>query len=82
MQNEAAAPLAITSQEFRTLGHQLVDRIAALLDSLPNRPVTTAETPAQIREALNSNRTLPQQGTDASALLDHAANLPLRALPL
>ena len=75
MQSEAAAPLAMTSQEFRALGHQLVDRIATLLDSLPNRPVTTAETPAQIREALNSSRTLPQQGTEASALLDQAANL-------
>ena len=44
-----AAPLAMSSEEFRKLGAQLIDRIADFLDSLPQRPVTRAESPAEIR---------------------------------
>jgi aromatic-L-amino-acid/L-tryptophan decarboxylase len=69
------APLAISSVEFRALGHQLVDRIAAFLDSLPARSVSPSESPAQVRAALNASRTLPENGTDAAQLLDHTADL-------
>jgi hypothetical protein len=34
------SPLAIDAETFRALGHDLVDRIAALRDSFPQRPVT------------------------------------------
>ncbi len=69
------SPLAISSQEFRALGYQLVDRIASFLDSLPQRPVTPVESPVEIRHALNADRALPQHGTDPAELLEHAANL-------
>ena len=74
-EDKRTSPLAMSSQEFQTLGHRLVDQIAALLDSFPERPITPAETPAAIRQALNSDRPIPQQGTDPAPLLDHAANL-------
>jgi aromatic-L-amino-acid/L-tryptophan decarboxylase len=69
------APLAMSSEEFRELGAQLIDRIAGFLESLPSRPVTSAESPADIRHALAAQRTLPQQGTDSAQLLHHAADL-------
>jgi glutamate/tyrosine decarboxylase-like PLP-dependent enzyme len=60
---------------FRTLGHALVDRIAGFLDTLPDRPVTRAATPASIREALDLGGPLPERGTDPAALLDTTARL-------
>jgi aromatic-L-amino-acid/L-tryptophan decarboxylase len=69
------APLALTSEEFRTLGHQLIDRIAVFLDSLPTRPVNPAESPSAVREVLTAARPLPEHGTDPAPLLDQAASL-------
>jgi aromatic-L-amino-acid decarboxylase len=70
-----AAPLAMSSKEFRELAAQLIDRIADFLDSLPQRPVTRAESPAVVREALAAQRTLPERGADPAQLLHHAADL-------
>jgi aromatic-L-amino-acid/L-tryptophan decarboxylase len=70
-----AAPLAMSSKEFRELAAQLIDRIADFLDSLPQRPVTPAESPAVVRQALAAQRTLPERGADPAQLLHHAADL-------
>jgi aromatic-L-amino-acid/L-tryptophan decarboxylase len=80
MQNEESierrvSPLAMGSQEFRALGAQLIDRIAGFLDSLPERPVTPAESPSDVRHALDAGRSLPQHGADPAQLLNHAADL-------
>jgi aromatic-L-amino-acid decarboxylase len=72
---QRCAPLDMEAEEFRKLGHQLVDRIAELLDSLAQRPVTPAETPETIREALDASRKLPDTGVEAEALLDSATRL-------
>jgi aromatic-L-amino-acid/L-tryptophan decarboxylase len=69
------SPLAISSDEFRDAGHQLVDRIGDFLDSLSQRRVTTGESPSQIREVLDAGRGLPESGMEAGALLDRAADL-------
>jgi aromatic-L-amino-acid decarboxylase len=69
------SPLNISSNDFRAAGHQLVDRIADFLDSLPQRPVTTGESPSAIRVALDASRTLPNQGADVGELLNRAADL-------
>ncbi len=69
------SPLAMSSEEFRRAGHLLVDRIAEFLDTLPGKPVTTGESPAEIRKALNAGSGLPRQGTDAGALVARAAEL-------
>jgi len=67
--------LEMNGEEFRTLGHALVDRIAGFLDSLPQRKVTTGESPTEIREVLDAERTLPRRGADPAQLLDRAADL-------
>src|SRR5262249_46514390 len=69
------APLDMTSDEFRSLGYDLVDRIADFLGSLRTRLVTRAESPAEIRAALDAARSLPEEGQDASALLRNATEL-------
>ena len=69
------SPLEMSGEEFRSLGHALVDRIAGFLDSLPQQKVTTGESPTEIRAALDAERTLPQRGADPAQLLDHAADL-------
>jgi glutamate/tyrosine decarboxylase-like PLP-dependent enzyme len=69
------SPAAISSDEFRRAGHQLVDRVAAFLDSLPATPITRGESPSAIREAMDAARSLPRKGAPTSDLLDRAATL-------
>ncbi len=68
------APLDMHPEEFRALGHALVDRIAGFLTELPVRAVTPGETPAQVRAALG-DATLPEEGGDPAALIDEAFDL-------
>jgi aromatic-L-amino-acid/L-tryptophan decarboxylase len=72
---DRVSPLDMGAADFRALGHQLVDRIAGFLDSLPQRPVTTGESPSDVRQALSAERSLPQHGADPAPLLNHAADL-------
>ena len=67
--------LSMTPEEFRALGTQLVDRIATFLDSLPDRPVTPAESPSTVRRALDAQAPLPMNGADPAQLLHRAADL-------
>ncbi len=69
-----SAPLDMDPEEFRALGHHLVDRIAEFLASLPERPAAPALTPAEAR-ALVGREPLPEAGAEPKALLDRAADL-------
>ncbi len=71
---ERFSPLEMSPDEFRALGHQLVDRIAGFLEGLPGRPVAPGESPAAVRAALGGGG-LPQRGSDPGALLEEAASL-------
>jgi glutamate/tyrosine decarboxylase-like PLP-dependent enzyme len=65
----------MTSDQFRSLGHDLVNRIADFLGSIGTRPVTRAEAPAEVRGALTANRGLPEEGQAPDALLRDATEL-------
>src|SRR3990167_5164063 len=67
--------LDMAPDEFRTLGHRLVDRIAEHMARMPNGPVKPDEAGADVRHALHSERGLPDTGSDAHRLLDTAADL-------
>ena len=67
------APLAMDRETFRALGHQLVDQVAALLASVPARPVTPDCSPSAVREALDLTGPLPECGADPAALLTNTA---------
>jgi glutamate/tyrosine decarboxylase-like PLP-dependent enzyme len=73
-QRNRFAPLEISSDEFRTLGYLMVDRIADFLASLPERPVTPGESPKTVREALDA-RSVPEQGIQPQRLLEETADL-------
>src|SRR5512136_70417 len=60
--------------EFRRLGHRVVDHLADFLRSLPRRPVAPGVSPGEVR-ALLGNQPLPQTGTAAGKLLQEAASL-------
>ena len=69
-----AASLEMSPAQFRTLGHQLVDRVADFLEQLPSGPLTRGESPRQIR-ALLGNHGLPAHGAAPGELLEEAATL-------
>jgi hypothetical protein len=68
------APLEMSPDEFRTVGHQLIDRIADFLASLPERPVSRGKIAGEIRHVLGDSP-LSEQGTPPGDLLDEAADL-------
>ena len=72
---ERRAPLAMDAAEFRALGHRLVDQVAALLESIPQRPVTRDESPSAVREALGLDGPLPEAGAAPGPLLERTAQL-------
>lgn len=72
-----SAPIDLSADQFRKIGHDLVDKIAEFLDSIRSRPVTTDLTPAQIRAKLQSEIALPKEGTDPERLMQKAVDLLL-----
>jgi glutamate/tyrosine decarboxylase-like PLP-dependent enzyme len=68
------ARIAMTPAEFRSVGHGLVEAIAAFYESLPSRPITRGETPDAIR-ALLGEGALPVAGMPAADLASAVAPL-------
>jgi aromatic-L-amino-acid decarboxylase len=67
--------LAMAPDEFRRVGHDLVDRIADFLASRPDRPLTPAERPDAVRALIGGDAPLPDRGTDAADLVRSTAEL-------
>lgn len=65
----------MTSDQFRSIGHDFVDRITDFLASMSGRPVTPVESPEQVRAAMRATRALPEAGQDPGVLLRDAADL-------
>lgn len=70
------APLEMSPDEFRRLGHGLVERIADMLAGIAERPLTPGETPAEIRAMLGRGP-LPDGGTGAAQALAEVTDLLL-----
>ncbi len=64
----------LAPEEFRTLGHRLVNQVADWLQAMPRGPVTPGETPAVVQECLGG-AALPTQGMAAEQVLREAWHL-------
>jgi len=68
------APANLDAEEFRAAGHRLVDSLADFFSSLPERPITRADSPRVARELIGTGG-LPEHGTDAGTLLGEATRI-------
>jgi aromatic-L-amino-acid decarboxylase len=68
------SPLDLPPDDFRRLGHALIDRIAEHLEALPRLPITAGDAPSQIREHIGSS-SVPAAGQDPARILDDATRL-------
>ncbi len=64
----------MSPEDFRALGHKLVDRIADFLGEIPDRPAGASWAPESVRALLGGGG-LPEEGSDAGALLDRATDM-------
>ena len=71
----SGTPLSMSSDEFRALGTELVNRLASHFDRLPDERVCPGVSPAQVRRSLDASRTLPARGSDPGQLIHHALDL-------
>ncbi len=69
------ASIEMTPDQFRALGHSLIDRLADFLGDLPTLPVTRGKSPGELRNLLHAERSLPENGSDPDALLSAASEL-------
>lgn len=58
-------PIDMSSEAFRRLGHELVDRIAAQLGDIRDLPVAPDTSPSTLRDQLGQG-SIPEQGGEAS----------------
>ena len=68
------SPIDIDPEEFRALGHRLVDDLAGLLERLPELRVTPGESSEEVRAALGEGD-LPEHGAAPEELLAEARDL-------
>ena len=68
-----ASLIEMNSKAFRKAGHQLIDDISGLMESMHNLPVTTAPTPASLQSKLPVD--FPIAGTDPDVLLKETWDL-------
>jgi glutamate/tyrosine decarboxylase-like PLP-dependent enzyme len=71
---QAKQPIDLTREQFRELGHELVDRIAEFFEALPRRPLTRGLTPTQVRALIGSG-SLPEHGEDPRVFLGKSAEI-------
>jgi aromatic-L-amino-acid decarboxylase len=73
-ERQTRAEIDITSDEFRRMGHKLVDDVAAFLDGIAERPVAPGKLPSEVR-ALLGEIDIPEHGSDPATILADATNL-------
>ncbi len=70
----ARPPFDMAAEDFRSLGHGLVDRIADFLERIPHNPAAHGLTPEEARARLGQGG-LPETGAAPGDLLERAADL-------
>jgi aromatic-L-amino-acid/L-tryptophan decarboxylase len=76
MKHHRETPIEMTQQDFKEMGHQLIDQISHFLEQIKEKPVTPSETPEQLLKILG-DKSLPENGSPAESLLSTTADLML-----
>ena len=76
-QSQRDAPIAISSEEFRKLGYEVVDSLATLFAGMRERPVAAGTTPSAIREQLGQG-SIPESGEEPGRILESATDILFR----
>ena len=71
-------PIDLDAEEFKKIGHELVDRIAELIHDIKDMPVTPAEGENSVKEYLNADKSLPEEGMDPGKLLNETTDLLIK----
>lgn len=66
--NTRSAPCDLPPEQFRAIGHSLVDSIADFLQELPNAPTATNLLPDSLRDVMG-RRAMPEEGRDISPVI-------------
>jgi aromatic-L-amino-acid decarboxylase len=74
MTDHREAPIELSKDEFKKIGHQLVNSIADFISGIKERPVTHGESPKQL-QAILGNASLPENSTPTDELFSKATNL-------
>ncbi|MEJ2566882.1 MAG: aspartate aminotransferase family protein [Gammaproteobacteria bacterium] len=72
------APIDISPERFRSAGRLLIDRIADLLASLPERRVTAGLSVSEIRDLIGASAVMPDDGTEFDLVLGQMTELLTR----
>jgi len=65
----------LSAEEFKKIGHELVERIAEFIGTIDSIPVTRAENEETIRKFLGSENPLPEIGLNANDLIRNTTDL-------
>jgi aromatic-L-amino-acid/L-tryptophan decarboxylase len=74
MSTQRNTPINLSKEEFKVLGHSLIDEIAELLDNMDQRPVTSSGSYAELQGILGKDA-LPEQGAPAQEIMTRAVTL-------
>ncbi len=74
MSTDRSIPVKMSKEEFKKVGHYLIDSIADFFDNIASRPVTTGETGKQLQSILGTG-SLPESGIAAELIMKKATEL-------
>ena len=66
--------IEISKEEFRNIGHQLIDDISDFISTIDKKSVTSSESPGQLQLMLG-NTSLPENGISATELISRTTDL-------
>jgi len=69
------AVIDMSAEEFRSVGHTLIDNLADFLADLPGKKITKGLMPSEVRNIIDAALSLPETGSDSTQLLKKAVTV-------
>jgi len=69
------SPAELSPEEFRAIGHKLVDQIADFIDTIDSRPVAPSLPPRDVRSLIGADASVPDSGRGAAGILGDMARV-------